>query len=86
VTTHHLKCWPASFQAVVLGEKRAEFRFDDRKFQAGDVVILNEYEPTAHKYTGRSHTALITDVQRGPDWGIPVDYAMLSIVAADKQY
>jgi len=54
---HKLKIEPPYFQAVVDGQKTFEIRFNDRGYQAGDEVILREYDPTgvieSHKFTGR---------------------------------
>ena len=41
--THHLKTKPEYFQAVIDGKKPFEIQYNDRNFQTGDRVILNEY-------------------------------------------
>jgi hypothetical protein len=75
--THELKTWPEHFAPVLCGEKKAELRKDDRNFQVGDELILREYEPTKHAYTGRAVIAKITHILRGGEWLTP-GYAMLS--------
>ena len=40
---HHLKTKPEYFQVVINGKKPFEIRFNDRNFQVGDKVILEEY-------------------------------------------
>ena len=42
--THYLKIRPEHFQAVIDGRKPFEVRFNDRNFQVGDRVILEEYK------------------------------------------
>lgn len=50
---HNLKCVPAYFQAVWVGDKTFEIRFNDRNFQERDEVQLQEYDPSNQEYTGR---------------------------------
>ena len=40
---HRLKIKPEYFQAVINGTKPFEIRYNDRNFQKGDRVILEEY-------------------------------------------
>ncbi|EOF9286734.1 DUF3850 domain-containing protein [Serratia marcescens] len=40
---HELKILPEHFAAVVSGEKKAEFRINDRGYSVGDLVCLFEY-------------------------------------------
>lgn len=42
---HELKIWPQYYQAVADGSKTFEVRKNDRGFQKGDIVILNEFNP-----------------------------------------
>jgi hypothetical protein len=42
---HKLKCWTPYYQAALAGDKKFEVRRDDRGFQKGDVVKLEQYEP-----------------------------------------
>ena len=78
---HELRTWPAAYQLMVTGAKTLEYRKDDREggFQTGDSLRLREYDPQTEAYSGREMTVLVTDVQRGPDWGIPVGYAVMSV-------
>jgi len=49
---HYLKTWPKYFVDVKEGRKKFEIREDDRGFQMGDILILQEYDPKIKKYTG----------------------------------
>lgn len=46
---HDLKCWPVPFADVWHGQKRAEYRKDDRmpRFCIGDRLRLHEFTPCA---------------------------------------
>lgn len=56
---HELKIAPAYFTAVTEGKKKTfEIRKDDRGFQVGDTVTLNEYD-NEWGYTGAKQTATI---------------------------
>ncbi|MFQ2222470.1 DUF3850 domain-containing protein [Aeromonas enteropelogenes] len=57
---HDLKILPRYFQPVLDGRKPFEIRFNDRNFQEGDTVTLNEWD--GERYTGRSEDRQITFV------------------------
>lgn len=48
---HNLKIEPQYFEAVIDGKKRFEIRNNDRNFEVGDEVILNEWN--GYELTGR---------------------------------
>jgi hypothetical protein len=67
MSTHELKTWPAFFEPIMDGRKNFEVRRDDRGFQAGDTVVLREYEPDrGGRYTGRALKAQIGYVLHEP--------------------
>lgn len=47
------KIWPEFFEKILSGEKAFELRLADFKLKAGDVLVLEEYDPKTGKYTGR---------------------------------
>ena len=52
--THNLKTWPSFFQAVKSKIKPFEIRENDRNFEVGDTLILEEFSPCPEcKGTGR---------------------------------
>lgn len=42
---HELKVWPDYFARLADGSKTFEVRKDDRGFQAGDELLLREWDP-----------------------------------------
>lgn len=53
---HELKILPHYFEEVLVGSKTFEVRLNDRNFQTGDVVILNEFDAETQSYSGRKLT------------------------------
>jgi hypothetical protein len=76
--THDLKTWSEHFQAVACGEKRFELRRDDRGFEVGDILKLNEYCPTTKIYSGNRITARITHILRNFE-GLEHGFCILGI-------
>lgn len=64
MTIHVLKCWPEPFEAVLSGRKKAEIRHDDRGFEVGDLLCLQEWEPGTMTYTGRELSRRVSDITR----------------------
>lgn len=60
MTVHYLKTCPEFFEEIRLGNKTFELRKADRKFNIGDVLILQEWKPTREEYTGRILARTIT--------------------------
>lgn len=79
--THELKCWPEFYDSVALGIKNFEVRKNDRDFQAGDEVELQEYDFSAKQYTGRHMRRRITYVLRHEDYpgGVVKGYCVLAL-------
>ncbi|EHF8592063.1 DUF3850 domain-containing protein [Salmonella enterica] len=81
---HDLKIHPKYFEPVAAGKKRAEVRINDRDYNAGDTLILREYDPKKG-FTGQKVVALITDatcLRAFVDNGAP--YILLSIQLVER--
>ena len=59
-TTHTLKVLPQYFKSLKNGTKSFELRWNDRNFQVGDILILEEYDMILQKYTGNRIIKTIT--------------------------
>lgn len=66
--THHLKTWPEPFEAVIDGRKRFEFRWDDRGFAVGDILLLKKWDPTPSTYGIDGQVGQLKDAG-----GMPID-------------
>jgi hypothetical protein len=75
---HTLKTWPEHYQEVADGRKTFELRLNDRPYAVGDTLLLQEYEPLEHAYTGRALRVLVTHILRGGEWLTP-GYVCMSI-------
>lgn len=58
-TIHDLKIGPFFFSAVSGGQKKAEFRENDRDFKCGDFLRLREWDG---EYTGSELMVVITHI------------------------
>jgi hypothetical protein len=76
--THGLKCHPEPFTALLRGTKTFEFRKDDRGFAVGDLLHLREWDHETGLYSGRDVVREVTYVLRGPAFGVPFGYVVMS--------
>lgn len=76
--THELKITPEYFKDVMLGLKKFEMRFNDRNYQVGDTLILNEFNPNTGRYTGEQVTRKVDYILNNFD-GLQPDYVILQI-------
>ncbi len=54
------KIWPEYFESVASGKKKFELRLNDVPIEAGDTLILEEWDPQTKAYTGRTHEKQVT--------------------------
>ncbi len=78
MTTHELKTWPESYQAILDDIKRYEIRKDDRPFAIGDKLHLREWDPSRTCYTGRELTTEVTYLTREA-FGIPAGIVVMGV-------
>jgi hypothetical protein len=73
---HELQILPTYFAEVKSREKRAEYRYNDRNFKVGDILVLREYENGG--YTGRHLHFKITHILEDV-YSMPEKWVILSI-------
>jgi len=76
---HELKTWPKQFGAVLGGSKKHEVRVNDRNFQEGDELLLQEWDPEKQRYTGRHILAAVSYMTRGGQFGLPENLCVMSL-------
>lgn len=92
--THYLKINADEFQSIFDGLQTSDLRQNDRDFQVGDIVVLQETVYSAldmiHgsplEYTGREQTVTVTHIIDGNDWhALPNDWCVLSFKHNDNR-
>ena len=79
--THDLKTWPEYFAEIATGNKTFELRKNDRNFEPGDVLILQEWNPETKDYTGCKITKKVGCLLQG-EFGLPDDICVMSLLPA----
>lgn len=77
--THKLKTWPMFFEAVRRAVKTFELRENDRGFEVGDVLRLEEWDPVLKKYTGRYELRRVTYIFQGGNFGLAPNHCIMAI-------
>lgn len=77
---HQLKTWPEYFNKIVSGYKKFELRKNDRDFDVGDTLVLQEWDPSKDSYTGEIYTVVVSYILRGDSFGIDNEYCIMSII------
>ena len=75
---HKLKTWLEYFGQGEGGAKTFEIRFNDRDYQTGDILVLEEYDPVIPRYTGKSINAIVSYILSGQPF-VPDGYICMAI-------
>lgn len=77
---HELKCDIPYFDAVKDGRKTFELRYNDRGYQAGDLVTLRRWNPETKTYANGALIKRISYVLAGDgDRGLEEGWAILAL-------
>lgn len=64
------KTWPEYFEKILSGEKNFDLRLADWQCQAGDILLLREWNPETKDYTGRQIEKEVGYVVKTKDFNI----------------
>ncbi len=78
VQRHELKTWVQPFQALRKGEKKFEFRQNDRGFKVGDELLLREWDHKKKRYTGFEIIATVSYILEG-GFGLPEGFCIMQL-------
>lgn len=73
---HKLKIKSEHFSAVINKTKTAEIRYNDRNYQVGDILILNEIDSLGN-FTGNNCAVIVTHILDDNQY-LQTGYVMLS--------
>lgn len=78
---HDIKIDSSLFYAVSGDMKTHEFRRNDRDYGVGDLLVLRSWDTAKGAYVkdGDYVLARVNFISKGPDWGIPAGYCVMSI-------
>jgi hypothetical protein len=95
MATHFLKTHPPYFARVQAGEKNFEVRKNDRDFQTGDILVLQEWTPPAQcappgpggttwtvpqgAFTGAQITKRVAYVLPGGQFGVQAGFVVMAL-------
>jgi hypothetical protein len=80
---HTLKTHLAPFRDIFIHQKRTEARINDRDYQVGDYLILEEYDEVNKMRTGQHVVAKVLHIQSGGCYGIQEGYVNMTISVVD---
>lgn len=89
---HILKTWSNAWDAVKRGDKRFEWRKDDRGFEVGDVLVLKKWNPAKQQFVLKPQSlgveyeelrVVVTYILRGL-FNVPEGYCVMSISLEEK--
>lgn len=59
---HRVKSWPEYFRAIANGKRTHDLRRNDRNYEVGDLMLLEEFDPATNSYSGERLTVEITSM------------------------
>lgn len=82
IIDHELKIHPKYFCEVLKGNKTFEVRKNDRNFQAGDTILLREFDGIT--YSGQTLVIRIKYLLNDEFYGLKKDFVIFSFDIIDE--
>lgn len=76
---HKVKILPEYFERVLEGLKTFEIRNNDREYETGDTIILQEWD-SEQEYTGREITKIIGWLTKDEELAVSEGYVVFSLL------
>lgn len=73
---HTVKCETEWLDAVIAGDKTFELRYDDRGYEVGDYLALEEWDPQTQEYKGQIVIVKVIYAFKDERWLQPNTIAM----------
>ena len=80
--THFLKSWPENFRPLKIGLRQFEVRLNDRSYNVGDRLLLQEWDPAKEQYTGAELLLKVRYILQGK-FGLPPDICVMQLELLD---
>lgn len=77
IKVHHLKCESEIFTQKLIRNKPWEYRFNDREFEDGDMIIERDWN-AKDGYSGDEVWETVTLIVKGGQFGIPKGYVIMT--------
>lgn len=87
--THALKTWPQYFKDIQEGRKTFELRKDDRGYNVGDILVLQEFDVDgeAPLLTGNECTRKVNYILRdAKQFGLMDGYCIMGLVTPEYSW
>lgn len=86
MSVHNLKTWPLHFRDITAGRKTFEVRKNDRGYQVGDLLVLQEYSPSCDRFTGSTCKRVVSYILPGGQFGIADNHVVMALVEGDQEW
>jgi len=77
--THFLKTWVEYYQTILDGRKNFELIKNDRDFNEGDILVLQEFDHLSGKFTDREMERKVGYILHGGSFGLEKGFCIMAL-------